>query len=74
MSSLQSIEAVIVPKLARRSGLVAVIDHEKLVNWIALGSLIMLGVKLLLSELVEITKLVGRLCRRSSTDASNPKS
>ena len=55
----------------------AVIDHEKLVNWIALGSLMALGVKLLLTELVEIAKLVGKvgkLCRRSSTHASNPKS
>ena len=51
----------------------AIIDHEHLVNWIALGALMLLGVKLFLTELGEIIKLVARLRRRSSTLASAPK-
>lgn len=43
------------------------LDHEKLVSWIALGSLALLGVKILIAEVDEILTLLTKL-RRNRTD------
>ena len=73
MPSLQTLRRC-TEEMVREVHTVAIIDHEKLVNWIALGSLLLVGLKLLLTELTEIARLVAKLLGRSSTHASDSKS